>query len=235
MEKKLASNPKLVLFDIDGTLVKALDYTSRDSVPKAIKKVFGIEALIDWKKHDGSVDRKIFQDILKDYKIPDQQILAKLEDLFEERYNAFYQSMGNDYKKRLIREAKDLVVKLVKRGIRVGLLTGNLEKIARLKIETVGLDKFLKFGLFGNEAEDRISLAKKIFKKAKNFFGIDFFPDNIYIIGDTIKDITCGKAIGAKTIGVTTGFVSLSELKKAKPDLAVKTLTDPKVFKLILS
>jgi len=236
MKQSNCNDQKLVLFDIDGTLIQGGHPILRQSYLQAIKKVFGIEILVDWRKHDGSIDRKIFIDILKDQGISEGQILGKLEDLFEERYNYFYQNVEEDYRKRLIKPAKNLVVKLSKRGINLGLLTGNLPSVARLKMEVTGLSTYFKFGLFGHEAEDRVSLAKEVFLKAKEFFGIKFLPENIYVIGDTVKDIECGKSIKARTIGVATGFIaSLGELKKAKPDLAVKTLADTKVFKFIFS
>lgn len=135
----------------------------------------------------------------------------------------------------MIKAAADLVRKLYhQKNLFIGLLTGNHKNAAQLKIKTVGLADYFKFGVYGNEADDRNGLARLLSTKAKRFFGLDFLPKNVYIIGDTPHDVVCGKYIKAKTVVVSTGSFTFEELKKAKPDLTVKSLAEKKVYQFII-
>ena len=226
---------KLVLFDLDGTLIIGGDPIARKSVVVAIKKVFNIEVNIDWVKHEGSTDRKIAVDVLKEKGISSRGVALRLNELAQGRVEYFSKHIiKSDYKKRLISPAVDLVKRLKKEGVFVGLLTGNFKAMAHMKLKLADIDKFFDFGLFGEMAEDRNKLAKLVFKKAKKHFGIRFLPENIFIIGDTTHDIKCGKATGVKIIGVTTGFTSREDLEAAGADLVVGSLSDKKVLNFIL-
>ncbi len=133
-----------------------------------------------------------------------------------------------------ISDAIKLVQQLAKK-VHTGLLTGNYEGIGRYKMELIGLDSELQFGLFGHEAENRIDLAKQTFKRASGFIGINFRPDQIVIIGDTPFDVLCAQSIKARSIAVATGKFTLLELQKSNPDLAVETLFDQRVIPFILN
>lgn len=232
---KSTKRNKLVLFDLDGTLVKAGHPTARKSVIKAIKKVFNIDVVIDWFKHDGSTDRKIMVDVLQEKGIKKEEVESKINQLIKARVDFFSTHVESSYKKRLIPEAVDLIKKLKEKGIFIGLLTGNFKTMAFRKLKISGIDYLFDFGLFGEMAEDRNELAGLVFKKAKQHFGINFLPEDIFIIGDTIHDIKCGKAIGGVTIGVATGFSSSKkDLKKASADLVVDSLDDKRVLEFIL-
>lgn len=226
---------KLVLFDIDGTLIRGRYPGSKGRFTYILKKYLDDEMEIDWNKFDGKPDRAIFKYFLKAKGISEEMMEKKLPEVFEDAYDYMAKNIKPDYKERLIKEAIVLIKKLLlQKNIFIGLLTGNQRDVAHLKIKTVGLTNFFKFGLYGDEADDRNELAKLVFKKAKNFFGLDFLAKNIYIIGDTPHDVNCGKFIAAKTIAVTTGSFSKEELKKTEADLMVESLADKKILKFIL-
>ena len=114
-----------------------------------------------------------------------------------------------------------------------GILSGNARKIAQWKLSHTGLLKYFSFGLYGDEADDRIELAGQVFAKAKLELAMDLKPEEIVVIGDTVFDIRCGKGIGATTIAVTTGMHgSPEELAREKPDYLVNSLMDPTVLSL---
>jgi len=232
---KIRNNYKLVLFDIDGTLIKGGDDTGRRSFVVAIEKVFGHQVVIDWQKHDGSTERKIATDLLKQKGVSSKDILLKIDQLMRARADWFAKNVSSDYKNQLISDAVVLINKLKEKNIFFGLLTGNSRQASFIKLKLVGIDKFFDFGLFGEMAEDRNKLAKLVFAKAKDYFEISFLKKNIFVIGDTIHDIICGQKAGVKTIGVTTGFFSQDDLAKAKPDLLTASLADKKVLDFILS
>jgi len=226
---------KLVLFDIDGTLIKGGYPPSRKRYPHAFKKLFGKDIDINFDFYDGATDMVIVKYLLEKIGVKKNQINKCLALVFEESYHYLAKNIKSDYQKRLIKPAISLVKKLYpKKNIYLALLTGNQESVARLKINTCNLADYFRFGLFGHEAENRDKLAKLVFKRAKKFLGLDFKSQNIYIIGDTNYDIRCGKAIKAKTIAVATGARTYAQLKKEKPDLAVKTLANKKVINFII-
>jgi phosphoglycolate phosphatase-like HAD superfamily hydrolase len=100
----------------------------------------------------------------------------------------------------------------------LALLTGNLAKGAKLKLSHYGVWEFFEFGAFADDHHDRNELGHFARARALEIHGEDFPPERIYVIGDTPKDIACGKAIGAKTVAIATGNYSLQELSSHQPD-----------------
>lgn len=103
----------------------------------------------------------------------------------------------------------------------LALLTGNIERGAKLKLEHYGLWRFFEFGAFADDSDDRNALGPFAIKRALAKHGIAFAGEAIDVIGDTPHDIACGKAIGARTIAVATGKSSLAELAEYEPDKLV--------------
>lgn len=119
--------------------------------------------------------------------------------------------------------------------IHQGLLTGNLEEGAKLKLSHLGIWKYFEFGAYANDSHDRNELGPFALRRAKEKLGIDFPPERVFIIGDTPHDIACGKAIGAKTIAVATGSFSVAQLEAEKPTHVFQDLSDTQaILKLIL-
>ncbi|MBL7159150.1 HAD hydrolase-like protein [Candidatus Microgenomates bacterium] len=227
---------KLVLFDIDGTLLEAGHPVARARHSHSIKKIFGIETMIDWSKHSGSTDKKIAVDILREKGVTEKEIKFKIQQILDEQYYYVMKNLKEDFKERVLEGIEELLKDcLKKKEICLGLLTGNYEKIAWFKLEMIGLKKYFDFGLFGNQAEDRNALAKSLFKRAEKHFKRKFKPESVFIIGDTPRDIECAKAAGVKAIGVATGQWSVADLKKADADFVLKNLKDKKkILKIIL-
>lgn len=231
---KNINNPKLVLFDIDGLLVKGHYPASLKSHEAAIQKVFGLKVKLDISKYDGGTDQFIEAGLLQEKGISYSRMKAKLPALIKERVNYFVKHTGKDFKKRLIKPAIKLAKKLKEKDVYIGLLTGNFRTMAMKKLELAGAEPIFTFGLFGEMAKNRNDLAKLVFKRAFEYFGIKFLPNQIYIIGDTPKDVECGKAIRAKTIAVATGAYSKVILEQEQADLTVDNLADVTVLDFIL-
>ncbi len=129
--------------------------------------------------------------------------------------------------------AKELLQTLDNKKTLLGLVTGNLKSIARGKMKRAGLNNYFKVGGFGSDDENRTNLVKIAIKKVEDGFGFKF-NDNIFLVGDTPKDILAGKEAGVKTIAVATGNYAEIDLEKEKPDLVLKDLTQKdKILKLI--
>lgn len=227
---------QLVLFDIDGTLIDHIPSKKWPSFFRfryAIKKVFGVEAIVDpVTNYNGWVDLQIAADMVKSYGITRETVLAK-SSLYAEALHEFALTCVTRTDKLYVAipEAVALSQHLHTAGFPLGLLTGNVERMARWKLTHADVPDIFSFGLFGDDVDDRVTLAKTVFERAKKHFGITFLPKDIVVVGDAIGDIRCGKAIGATTIIVMTGHHSTREALAAEnPDVLVNTLADPAVL-----
>jgi phosphoglycolate phosphatase-like HAD superfamily hydrolase len=116
----------------------------------------------------------------------------------------------------------------------MGLVTGNMEAIAWLKLEKVGLDKYFHFGGFGDKIVKRSGLVKNAIKASEQTCG-NLDNEKIFLIGDTPRDIVGGQKVGVRTIGVATGDFSVEDLAKAGADFVVSDLKDSgRLLKIIL-
>jgi phosphoglycolate phosphatase-like HAD superfamily hydrolase len=224
---------KLVLFDIDGTLVR--DNKSPVMLgrfPYALNAVFGLDldvATIDW-IYTGILDRAILWDLAKGKGVTRKEFEDKFPEVIV-KFQEYFDSLKTQEQFYFpIVDAKNLAEVLMSKGVHVGVLTGNLVPAAEWKLEQAGMGSHFSFGLYGHEADDRSALATLVFSRAEKYFGTKFAPQEIVIIGDTVHDIACGKAIGAVTIAVTTGWNANRELLVAqKPDMLVDSLMDKPV------
>ncbi|MCX8008898.1 MAG: HAD hydrolase-like protein [Patescibacteria group bacterium] len=224
---------KLVLFDIDGTILLSKHTIHRHRFNYAIKKVYGISQEVDWDSMHGQTDTSIFLLTLTQAGIPKDQILEKLPIAFEHTYEYFVQNIPDNFHETILPGVKNLIKKL-QNVVHLGILSGNYEKTGWHKLELVGLRHYFEFGVFGHEGEDRLAIARLVQKKAKKHFGEDFSSDHIYIIGDTPKDIECAREINAHAIAVATGRYTEEELQEYNPNLLVSSLEDKKVYQYIL-
>jgi phosphoglycolate phosphatase-like HAD superfamily hydrolase len=111
------------------------------------------------------------------------------------------------------------------------LLTGNIEPMAYLKMELVGLDQFFKLpGAFGEESHERRDLPERAAERIKRYLQLDLAPQQFIVIGDTPNDIDCARHFGARAVAVGTGrFYSTEELLACKPDAWLADLADPEL------
>ncbi len=108
----------------------------------------------------------------------------------------------------------------------MGLLTGNVQPGAMLKLDRFKLGEYFRFGAFGDDHEDRCELARIALEKAGRLTGRPVRGDDTTVIGDTPRDVACARAIGARAVIVATGLVSRDELEQAKPDIILESFAD---------
>ncbi|MBI5614178.1 HAD hydrolase-like protein [Candidatus Gottesmanbacteria bacterium] len=228
---------KLILFDIDGTLIRHVgesDFASR--VQYAAKRAYNVQVSdFDVAHFHGSVDRDTAWSILSPSGMTYDAFVDKFDDFSKAMYEYLISKAKN---KTLYQEIDDAgkLAKLLKKktDIALGLLTGNVEKIAYWKLSHAGLKDIFSWGVFGDTANDRIELAKTVSHEAFVNFKQLFRPGEIYILGDTIYDVRCAKSIGARSIAVTTGHHGTrEELVAERPDLVVDSLMDEKVIHML--
>ena len=144
--------------------------------------------------------------MVKEYGITRERVLEYSAQFAVALHEAVLKQAGSSDKLYVpIPEAVTLAQRLFENHFFIGLLTGNVERMARWKLDHAGVPDIFVFGLFGDDVDDRVTLAKTVFEKAKNHFGITFLPKDIVVVGDAIGDIRCAKAIGATTIIAMTG------------------------------
>jgi len=228
-------NKKLILFDIDGTLILGDHPAARQSIVYALEKVFNLTNVeFNWQGLHGSTDKGMFKILAANYVNDLSDYETKIEHLSQARFEYFNENVTEDYQERILAGAKEILETLQKdKRIILGVLTGNFEKIGWHKLKLVGLNKYFKFGIFGDIAQNRNELAKNVFRLSKKNLNLNLKPDQIIIIGDTPRDVECAKYIGAKVIAVTTGVYKKKDLGKA--DLIVSSLEDKKIIQKINS
>lgn len=220
---------KLVLFDIDGTIMLSAGAGSR-AVRRALIEVFGASGP---EKHrfDGKTDPQIVRELMSLTGHGDEHIDERMPALFD-RYLAYLNEelqvsaaaggiriMPGIFELLDALEARDDVV--------LGLLTGNLAEGARAKLSAGGInpDRF-RVGAYGSDHEVRGELPAVAQRRARDELGLSFSGGDIVVIGDTPADLQCGVAIGCRAIGVATGMYSLDDLRSHRPAAVFEDLAD---------
>src|SRR5204862_7937015 len=214
---------RLLLFDIDGTLIHA-GGAGVQALNSAFKERVGIADDLHDIQIAGMTDSGIVVSILNKHKI-----LATNENIgaFLDSYVHFLSLELPRRKGKLLPGVLDLLEKLKSRPhLVLGLLTGNVSRGARLKLEHHGVWHFFEFGAFADDHQDRNRLGSFARARAKENHGREFSASEIDVIGDTPRDIACGKAFGARTIAVATGTWSREQLAKYQPEFLIDDLSD---------
>src|SRR5438477_4577441 len=214
---------RLLLFDIDGTLIHS-GGAGVHALKSAFRERFGIADDLRGIEIAGMTDSGIVLNILNKHKIPatNENISAFLDS-----YVHFLSLELPRRKGKLLPGVLLLLEKLKSRPLLVlALLTGNVSRGARLKLEHYGVWHFFEFGAFADDHRDRNQLGRFARARAKEKHDREFAASEIDIIGDTPRDIACGKALGARTVAVATGTWSRDELAKYHPNFLIDDLSD---------
>jgi len=214
---------RLVLFDIDGTLVST-GGAGVKAFGEAFNAAFGIPNATDKIKFAGRTDYSLFRELCHWNEV---EYSVAHRDLFFENYlrfvvNHLQTNQGGPFP-GVVQMLDDLVA--LSDAPAIGLLTGNIEEGAKLKLSTYGLWDRFAFGGFANDNEDRNLIAAAAKARGSEYLERPLEGSEIVVIGDTPKDVACGKYIEARTLGVATGGASLEELVACSPDWAVPDLT----------
>jgi phosphoglycolate phosphatase-like HAD superfamily hydrolase len=196
----------LFLFDIDGTLVRKLPPAHGESLREACRQVCGVpvdRAALGITA--GMTDSAILRRMLLAAGLAEPEIAAALPVLFAAAADAYDRLVDDDLRAYHTPHAAAVVEWLAARGATLGLVTGNIQRIAWRKLGAAGLAAPFGFGAFGDESANRDDLPPLALARARAYAARDFAPGEVYVVGDTPADIACGQASNFRTIAVATG------------------------------
>ncbi len=215
---------KLILFDIDGTLIDSGGAGMR-SLDYAFRELFAVNDAFSHISMAGKTDLQIIREGLAAHDIASDN--GQVPEVMKAYLRHLDREMRSTQKqiKPGIREALDALVDMDSR-YGLGLLTGNIEQGARMKLEAFALNHYFPSGAFGSDDEDRNRLLPVARRRFELFFEKRIEYKDCIIIGDTPRDVGCAKPYGAFCIGVGTGPYPVDALVQAGADMVFKTLQD---------
>jgi phosphoglycolate phosphatase-like HAD superfamily hydrolase len=215
---------KAVLFDIDGTLI-VTGGAGAVSWRLAFDELYGVHADIgkftDAGMTDPEVGRLTFEAVLG--RKPERAEFARL---LERRLHYLHQTVEDSDDYRVLPGAEALLVKLIDEGYLLGLVTGNLEAAAHIKLHRAQLNRFFSFGGYGSDSDDRGELTRIALKRASFVFGEPVSVEQAIAVGDTPLDVEGAHAAGIPCVGVGSHKFTVDQLRNAGADYAIASLTE---------
>lgn len=218
---------KLVLFDIDGTLLSTHGAAAR-AFRRALLEVYGETGPIETYDFHGRTDPQIARELLRLAGADDAAIDAGFDALWRVYIRELERELaGPGVHVDVLPGVPELLDALHARGEHlVALLTGNIEEGARLKLTAAGLWERFDFGAYGSDHERRDRLPAVAVRRARERSGIHFRGRDVVIIGDTPFDVSCGRSLGVWAVAVATGKHSVEELVEAGADVVLTDLSE---------
>lgn len=220
----------LVLFDIDGTLVLTGRAGMR-AMNRACAETVGHANALDGVAVAGRTDWIILHDVMANHGLSlDGVRLDELRRLYVTHLAEEIVRPGEGVKD-VMPGIRQLLDRLHARpDVAVGLLTGNFEAGARIKLEHFDLWKYFPVGAFGDDAADRNELVPIALRRARDSGIADVPPSRVIVVGDTPHDVACAHAVGAVAVAVATGGYTVDQLRETRAEYAFKDLSDPDRF-----
>ncbi len=233
-----APRPRLVLFDIDGTLIETGGAGKR-ALERAFAEEFGIddfERRTSGVEYAGRTDPVILGALADALEVPRERYLARRDALLESYYDGLRTLLRADHpQKRTLPGVVDVLDALAPEAhTTLGLLTGNLERSARIKLEAFDLNRYFPDGGFSSDHSCRREIARAAHRKLERHRGARFEPADVVVLGDTEHDVDCARANGFRAVAVATGWVPRERLEAAAPDALLDGFEDlPRVMAAI--
>jgi len=210
---------KLLLFDIDGTLITTGGAGMR-ALNRAFCQVVGIVNALDGIRLHGKTDPAIIREVFA-VRGDSQHPTDSLEEILEMYVKLLPEEVQQSSYTVLPGILRFLEDFQGHPNIAIGLATGNVERGARIKLQPGNLNRFFRFGGFGSDAENRTELVRRAAQNGGRHAGATIDARDTFVIGDTPRDIVAGREAGFQTVGVATGGYSVRDLEEAGADLVV--------------
>lgn len=217
-----ATGVHAVLFDIDGTLL-VTGGAGGVAWQRAFEELYGVEANIGEHTDAGMTDPEIVKIIFRE--------VVGREGTAEERAKAIGRylehlpdAVAESDGYRVMPGIEELLPALVERGVLLGLVTGNIEAAAHIKLARARLNHFFSYGGYGSDSPDRTEVTKAALSRAKLISGDGLIASSCISVGDTPRDVTAGHGAGIKVVGAATGSYTVKQLDQAGADWALETV-----------
>jgi phosphoglycolate phosphatase-like HAD superfamily hydrolase len=212
----------LFLFDIDGTLLRRAGPHHRQALERALHRVTGLRATTDGIAVAGMLDRDILRAMLEAAGAPRPGADATIQAAVGPA-ERLYRATCPDLHARVCPGVRGVLRALRRRGVPLGLVTGNLSRIGWRKMERAGLRGYFQLGAFSEQGWTRADLGRRAAREARRR-GLVRDGARVVLVGDHPNDIAAARANGFTSVAVATGLVSLEELRSHAPDVAVEDL-----------
>jgi phosphoglycolate phosphatase len=219
----------VVLFDIDGTLLRNAGAHHKDALVAGIRKVTGLTTTLDGIATAGMLDRDLIRSMLRAAGISERRIREGMWKVVEACQSAYRECGVLDLRDRVCPGVFECLQELRARGAVLGVVTGNLTAIGWLKLEFAGLREYFSVGAFAEDGATRSRLALKAARRARHSGPTG---SKVSLIGDHANDILAAKANAFQAVGVATGVMPFEELKAHTPDILVRDLTELDIGRL---
>ena len=214
---------KAVLFDIDGTLLHT-GGAGAIAWQRAFAELYDVEANIAEHTHAGMTDPEITEIVFREVIGREgteaeraQAIAAYLRHLEE----AVAESDGY----RVLPGIEELLPRLTEQGVLLGIVTGNIESAAHVKLARGDLNRYFAFGGYGSDSRDRTELTRKALERGAEVAGGPIDSSAAIAVGDTPRDVIAGHGAGIRVVGVATGSYTVEQLRDEGADWAIPDVT----------
>ena len=225
------ANSRILLWDIDGTLIRSLRVGGykQYTIP-VLEEIFGTSGTLGTMRVSGMTDLQIIAEALREEGLTHKDIKRQIGKISRRLTEEARKVTGNGDPFFEVLPGVHKTLKALHQNPRYhsALLTGNIEPMAQLKMELVGLEEFFTLpGAFGDESHERRALPELAAERICQSLNFDFVPQQFIVIGDTPNDIDCARHFGARAVVVGTGrFYSKEDLLACEPDAWLADLSD---------
>jgi phosphoglycolate phosphatase len=207
---------RLILFDIDGTLVRG--GPAKDAFKTAMRETYGTTGDVARVSFAGKTDPQIVRELLTRSGFDEGTIQEGFADLWQ-RYLSYLEAGLEGTPMTVLEGVRELLDALgALEGVALGLVTGNIAGGARLKLSSAGLWERFAVGGYGSDHEERRHLPAIALERARLHWGSGLGPEDAVIVGDTPRDVACGRQGGTRTLAVATGSFDAVQLRAAGAD-----------------
>jgi phosphoglycolate phosphatase-like HAD superfamily hydrolase len=217
----------LVLFDIDGTLVRRAGPHHREALVYGVRRVTGLETTTEGIPVQGMLDPDILRIMLRRVGARPSLVREALPEI-QRAAERFYLRVCPALHDKHCPGVEPVLQKLGRRGILLGLVTGNLTRIGWRKLERAGLREYFRFGAFGEMAKNRAGLTRLAIRHARTRGWIQRGVP-VSLVGDAPQDIEAAHANRIRSISVQTGITPVEELRQLSPDFLLRDLRDLRI------
>jgi len=222
---------RILLWDIDGTLIRSVRAGAyKDYTIPVLEEIFGTAGRLAEMQVSGMTDLQIVYEALSHEGFTQDDISAHVELLVSRLTEEARKITSNGTKFfELLPGVHETLEALAEHPrYQSALVTGNIESMAKLKMQLVGLDQYFTLpGAFGDESHNRRDLPARAAERIRRHLGLELAPEQFIVIGDTPNDIDCARHFGARAVAVGTGRVTLREdVVAANPDALLEDLSD---------